>query len=689
LTDTYASLKKLFKPKSVAIVGASEDVEKLSGQPLRNLIKVGFKQNVFPVNPRIESIDGMKCYKSLQDIGQSIDVAIICLPAEKAIDSVEECLNLNVPIAIIAVSGFGEMGTEKGKQLQDRLSSLAAKGIRIVGPNCNGIYNIHDRISIGYNVTHSWVLDKGGVAVLSHSGALFSSIVALGSTYGKGLGFSYFVSAGNEADLNLADYLEYMIRDNNTRVIAMILDSVHQIEKFRQLCQEARARGKYLVAMKIGNSETGVQATLAHSARLSGSSRSYNALFEECGVIKVDNLEALVGACTILEKYNLNGKSGLSGMSTSGAGCAVMADTAELFGLRFPTISQTTADGLSKHIGFSRPMNPYDIAGATTAMGYVSETLATDESVGFMLFYSTILQTEKHRTDLANHFSSTCYKLNRMPFLVIAPGPLSPEEMSIYQQNDIIVFNNSDNVFQILKSLNDANNYIYSDNDEEVSAGNNYLTGQIDLLNYENLSQILDDLEIQQPQQVYVEDLDQITEICHQIGYPIVIKGISSESTHKSDMGLVWTDVISDDDVNKIRQTLRNFIDKAVKIDGVLIQEFIKGEAEVLIGVNKDPDVGYVLVIGSGGKYAEVYNDIETCTIPASRDKIRRMLLKTKVGQVLNGSRNNGLTPEPIVDIAFRLQSIVQAGGIGIQSIDLNPIIVNTKKAVAVDVRIL
>jgi acetate---CoA ligase (ADP-forming) len=682
--ETLYSLEKLFRPQAVAIVGASVDPGKLSGIPLRNLIRIGYKGRIFPINPKEKSIDGIKCYQSLKDVNEPIDVAMICLPAEKAVLAVEECLELKIPAAIVAVSGFGEVGTSKGKQLQEKLSALAKKGIRIVGPNCNGIYNIHDRISIGYNVTHGWKLDKGSIAVLSHSGALFSSIVSLGSTFGKGLGFSYFISAGNESDLNLNDYMEYMVNDDNTQIIALILDRIDQIEKFKSLCRRAHSIGKHIVALKIGNSETGIQATLAHSARLSGSARSYKKLLEECGVFQVDNLEALVGVCAVLDKYSLCGKSGLSGFSTSGAGCAVMADTAEQYGLTFPILSENTLKIMKEITSLSTPMNPYDIAGNTNALSILSEYIAQDEKVGFILFYSTILQTEKFRMGMATNFSKECNRLNRFPFLVIAPGPLSTEENKIYQENDIIVFNNAHLAFQVIKAINDT---IIHKNVNSIEETNTNQEIKSERAKANNAIEFFKHLDIPQPKQVFVNTPDELYEASLQIGFPVVIKGISKEHTHKSDKGLVWLNVKSKDDIEKIHQLICSYQKKGLKFDSFQVQEFVSGEIEVLIGINKDPEVGYVLILGSGGKYVEVYDDIELCLIPATREKIEKAFLSTKAGRILNGYRNNGLSLEQVVDIAYRLQEIVQFNDI--KSIDLNPVIANPKKAIAVDVRIL
>ena len=431
----------MFRPRSVAVVGASEDPEKLSGQPVRNLLKTGYRGKIYVVNSRAESVSGIRTYESMSRIEESVDVAIVCLSGNPAVKATEECAERGVPVAILASSGFAEVGTPEGRDLQEQLARIGNRGItRVVGPNCNGIYNALDRVSIGYNVTHGMVLKPGDVAVLSHSGALFSSVVALGEKMGSGLGYSYFVSAGNEADLNLLDYLEYVIEDEPTHIVALVLDGIGDVGRFRSLCRAAEARGKRIVALKIGQSETGVDATLAHSSRLAGSARGYRALFAECGVVQAPSLEVLVGACAVLSKYVEIRSYDAVGLSTSGAGCALLADTAERYDISFPSLRPETIDAMDRRKGFGTPMNPFDVgaSGAGSTMGYMSRTMASDLGAGFTLFYSTILQTEHTRAAMAEQYASSCNELGRPPFVVIAPGPLTPEETRIYNKNDIV-----------------------------------------------------------------------------------------------------------------------------------------------------------------------------------------------------------------------------------------------------------
>ncbi len=687
--ETLASLQKLLRPRSVAVIGASTDPEKLSGQPLRNLLKGGYKGNVYVVNPNIESIEGVRCHKTVAEIAAPVDVAMICLPAEKAVQAAEQCADVGIPNVIVAVSGFSETNTEEGKALQRRLSAVAERGTRVTGPNCNGIYNVLEDVSLGYNIIHSMNIKKGDIAILSHSGALFSSIVSLGKNFGNGVGYSYFVSVGNEADLTIVDYLEYMIEDPGTKIIGLIIDSISDVQRFGYLAKQAREKGKTLVAIKLGVSETGAKAAQAHSSRMAGSAKNYQALFRKYGIIQAHSIESFVGILAILQKYRIKDKTGLIGVSTSGAGCAILADSADKYGLRFVPLSANTLAAMEKQKGFGVPMNPFDIGASNpVSIGFMSQTMANDEAAGFVLFYSTILQTEKLRRKVAELYSESCKNMGNMPFLVIAPGPLSPEEMDTYQKHDIVVFQSTDAAMDAVRSIIEAKNSVTEDDSPGLEHAPRDGRIAAHHLRPENVWTALQQVGIPVPRQTVVSSVDDVWPACREMGYPVVIKGLSGRFTHKSDLGMVWVGVTGDEQVHEIAAFLKRVADQ-VALEAVLIQEFVQGEAEVLVGVHKDPDVGYVLLCGSGGKYTEVLDDVGVCLLPASRERIAETLSRTKIGKIIDGYRNNGLSPKPVVDIAYKLQRLLFVHHQPIAAIDLNPVILNPERATVVDARLI
>jgi acyl-CoA synthetase (NDP forming) len=378
------------------------------------------------------------------------------------------------------------------------------------------------------------------------------------------------------------------------------------------------------------------------------------------------------------------------GVSTSGAGCAILADSADKHGLSFFPLSEKTLKTIEKEKGFGVPMNPFDIGASNPiSIGFMSGTMANDDEAGFVLFYSTILQTEKLRKKVAELYSCSCKNMDKMPFIVIAPGPLSAEEMDVYRNDDIVVFQSTDPAMDALRAIIEAGSSTVEENRQLLqNIHRDVLMMDDGSINQENMYAVLQKIGIPVPKQRMVASINDVMGACHEIGYPVVIKGISTKFTHKSDLGLVWVDVSGDDQVKEITAYLKEVSDQ-VFLQGVLIQEFVKGEAEVFVGVHKDPDVGYVLLCGSGGKYTEILDDIEICMLPTSKENIAKTFSRTKIGKIINGYRNNGLSPDKVVEIAYRIQRLLFINNDHIVAIDFNPIILNAERATVVDMRMI
>ncbi len=281
----YPNLEPLFRPNSVAIVGASDDTRKPSGLPVKNLLDHGYKGKVFPVNPKRDTIQGLKAYPSITDIPDEIDVAIVVLPAAACPPIVRECAEKGVKAMVIPVSGFAEDG-EEGKKRQREIEEVCkSKGIRICGPNTNGLLNLYAGVALGYSYAQEVVI-PGRLGYISQSGALLSSTVP--RFVNRGIGFSYFVAAGNQADLDAFDYARYIIDDPSIDVIAMYVEGFKNPEKFLDVADLALEKGKPIVIMKIGRSELSAEAAMSHTGSVVGSDAVFDAVCRQKGVIRVD-----------------------------------------------------------------------------------------------------------------------------------------------------------------------------------------------------------------------------------------------------------------------------------------------------------------------------------------------------------------------------------------------------------------
>jgi acyl-CoA synthetase (NDP forming) len=302
----------------------------------RNLIRCGFEGRIFPINPSGEDIEGLRCYRTIAELPEAPDCAFVALPAEQSVEAVRQCATAGVRAVVVGSNGFAETGEREGIERESALAAITrAHGLALIGPNTNGIFNANAKFSLGYNHSHSEPILPGTISVASHSGAMFDGIA--GRLRKSGIGLAKFVPVGNEAALGLLDLFEYFIADPDTRVIGLVIEGLSDGQRLRDLAARAEQAGKPVVALKIGRSKVGAEASLAHSSRLAGSARAYDALFDACRIAGVRTVEGLVGCCTLLAARAEAKKPEdrrIICITSSGAGGALVADFAEDHGLR-------------------------------------------------------------------------------------------------------------------------------------------------------------------------------------------------------------------------------------------------------------------------------------------------------------------------------------------------------------------
>ena len=450
------AITRLLHPRAVALIGASNDDQKFSGQPLRNLLNAKYPGAIYPVNRRGGAIQGVKAVTRICDLPDGVDVGLLMVPAASCASAVRELGEVGVPTAVVAVSGFAEMGTAEGERLQDELAQAAEEsGVRLLGPNCNGLYETREPLPLGYNYTHSQNLEAGSVALISHSGALLGGFLPLLEGYGHGL--SAFISCGNEVDLKLTDFMDHFVDDPNTSVIALILDGVSDGPGFRRALRRARALDKPVVALKLGNTSAGTNAAQAHSSRMAGAQAAYEAVFSAEGVVSVPTLETLAVVSAVLAAGRRPYRHTVVGTSTSGAGGILLADTLGARGLQVARFSEKTQQVMAPLAGFARVMNPFDIgaAGPTTIESNL-EALATDEGAGALLFYLTPPPTQTWRQALADGVATVASRQPKLPVLVISPAPISGDEADTYRAAGVPVVGSLLDAVTALKALVDV-----------------------------------------------------------------------------------------------------------------------------------------------------------------------------------------------------------------------------------------
>jgi acyl-CoA synthetase (NDP forming) len=591
------------------------------------------------------------------------------------VQAVRDCAAAGLTSVIVGSAGYAESLDAEGAERQRELQRIAIDAkIRIVGPNCNGIYNAHHPLSIGFNTAHAKRQKAGGVSIFSHSGALFDAMAGRLAMLGAGL--SLFASAGNEADLSVLDYMEYGISHAPTRVIALLIDSLDDGPRFRRLALQAHAAGKPVVALKIGGSAAGAAAAVAHSSRMAGDAASYQALFDASGVPTVKTLEGLMTAAALLEKYGRRpGK--LGALSTSGAGASLIADRCDALGVPLANLSQDTHAAIDAQKMFSRIGNPLDLGifGGMRRAGEIPALLMADPGVTVAL--GLMHSMNPWQGDPIRDALAKGREMSEKPLLIVSPGGMPASERESYTSRGMDVFTETDILLEgIGAMLAPPPAPIPADTPGVAPPMPNRQLTEPESLN------LLLGCGVRAVPTVECPSLGHALSAARAIGYPVVLKGVVEGVAHKSDKGLVHVNLTDAQALEAAYASLR--------CPNVIVQKMVKGDLEAIVGVTRADGVGLVLLAGLGGIYAEALGDATVWPIPVSRAAIEEKLATSSLGRVLASHRwPHAGAAGALVDLLLAVQRAAMALDDRLQAIDVNPVILGAAGALAVDALVI
>jgi len=677
------AINRLLKPRSVAVIGASADPAKTAGRPVSYLLKHHFAGAIYPVNPKVAEIGGLQCFPDIASLPETPDVGIVLLGAERAHLAVRDLAARGTAAAIVLASGYTETG-EHGAQRQQQLIE-AAGGMRILGPNTIGLVNLSDNIVL--SASGALEMDhfpQGAIGVVSQSGGILGSLLSRAAA--RGIGLSKLVSTSNEVDLELADFIDALVDDEATRVIALYVEAVRHPEKFRAAALRAARAGKPIVAFKIGRSEAGAQAAVSHTGALAGADRMYDALFRQTGVIRAQSFADLLDIPAALASgRHLRGKRVAILTSTGGAGTLV-SDSLGVAGFETPAPDEATAAALralqtGDHAALDR--NPIDVtlAGLQPDLlrGAIRALLASPsyDALAIIVGSSGLAMPE-----LMAGAIQDCLPLSDKPVVAFV-SPHAPEVAALLTQHGVPAFAAPESCTAALASMLHA---------AQLRAPAEQV--QADPVPVEDLpSGTLDEAQAKQlfarfgvpcAKEIVVHSAEEAQRAAHQLGGRVVLKILSGEITHKSDVGGVAVN-LSPEQVGARLHAMAAEVESRARMrpHRFLVQEMVQGSTELILGMHRDA-IGTAILLGMGGITAELFKDTTMRLLPSQggldRDEALAMAHELKTWPLLDGFRGRPVADvEALVDAIVAFSRMAAQLGDRLLEAEVNPIFVLPK----------
>lgn len=672
-----AALDRLFRPKTVAIIGASADPSKTAGRPLHFLRRHGFAGNAWPVNPRYDEIAGERCYPDLAALPGPPDAAIVLVGPNRAEAYVRDLAAMGAGAAIVLAGGYAETG-EAGAHRQESLRA-AAGSMRLLGPNTIGILNIID----GITLSASGALDvedrpAGHIAVVSQSGGILGSILSRASA--RGIGLSQLVATGNEADLDVCDMVEYLLDDDATSVIALYLEGLRRAGRFRDIAQKAAARGKRLVVYKVGRSAQGARSAASHTGALAGEDRLYDALFDKTGVIRVDRYADLIDVPMALSAGPIASGNRIAVLTATGGAGALVADVAGMAGLDTPLPGPATAARLAtvfSHDGFVADRNPIDLTLAGNSPEVIEGTLsALIDSPDYDAVIAIAGSSAVGQPDLLAVPTIAAAARATKP-IVVYTSPSAPEIIRRLNRAGVPAFDSPESCAAALEAL--ARRIRPEDPTQPVAASvPARFEARSGALNEAESHEIFAAFGIPPVREVIARDPVEAARLAPSIGSEVVTKILARGVAHKTELGGVRVGVPVAE-VEKACREMAAEVDGRLPgaFEGFLAQERVIGGTEMILGFVRDPQLGPAILLGGGGIAAEAFDDTAISLCPLTPGDVAGMLEALKTARLLRGFRGR-----PAGDVAALIEAVLgfdrmcRAFGDRLVEAEINPLFV-------------
>jgi len=698
-------MEKILSPKSIAIVGVSNDLQKVGSVLLRNLLEGGYNGKVYPINPKYTELQGRQVFPNILAVNDDIDLVCISLPYQLVEEIVDQCIMKKVKTVLIISAGFSETGQE-GRELEERIANkLKGARIRLIGPNCLGFINNKAKINLSFARSNP---GDGNIAFISQSGAFCTAILDMAEESNSG--FGYVISVGNKADINENELLPYFISNPLIKAIAIYLEEFSDGKEFVSIAQRSK---KPILLIAPGSSEKSKQAISSHTGSLASSYDTVLAAVKKANLLLAENSEELYKLIELVDMgYMPKGKN-VAVVSNAGGPGITAVDSAEREGLEIISLGEKTQQKLKRDLPVEASFeNPVDVLGDAKSDRYASaiETVIEDVNTNSVV----ILLTPQLMTDIegtANAIVEISKKTSKPLFACFLGGKEVKNGFKILTENKLPWFNDVQEAMHLISKLA---NFEQNKNLNKIVDSNKFLRKtrnkkelfefvegdeEIKVLPDDLAIKILNEFGIDTPKQIVTSSLEQARDFAS-TAFPVAIKASAQDLAHKTDHKGLYLDIRTISEFEKSFEELKETITKVTGNTSpeILIQEMVDSKIEFFIGANREGDshiyekegigFGHLVAIGKGGVYTEVYKDIKHVLIPETREKVNAILSETRFSMIIDGYRGKPkLAREKLLDLIMKIQSMLITYP-EIVSMDINPVMLNESRAVVVDIKL-
>jgi len=688
--DPLAALESIIRPSSVVVIGANESLGKLTSGTVSNLLRHGYAGRLHVVNPNRDQVFGIPTLRSLDDLPEVPDTAVIVLGARHVAATIDACGEFGIQTATVVASGFGEGGarTDGDAAVESLTASLARTGIRILGPNTAGLLNISDNYVPRASQNHPVELMAGRVGIVTQSGGLCNTLLNRAQAHKVGVGLA--VSTGNQMDLDLWDVGQYMLADDTIVVIVTIIEGFGDSAKFVRFAKEATEAGKPVVALKLGTSEAGRRAVQTHSGSMAGASSVHRAVLRDLNVVQVDELDELWEVASLFTSWGMPSvpMTKLGIITPSGGDGVIAADEASRLGLRVPEPSHATCEAFARVIPGGHPRNPFDTQAALVesppeTLTAQIELVAGDADADATLLALPVLATPFALSALGPHLDGISQaRPPRVAVSLWSAGGSTQDALEAVRAQGWPSFNGSVRAVRAIAH--------YASYTAGMHRPSGDWTGIVEersstLLTYWDARRVLQESGVPFNVANIVHDVEDAMRVAKNFDGPVTLKLSTTEFTHKADVGAVLPYLVDDTAIRHGAERLLDMLTQRGGGEGLVVEDYVDSVFPVFLGAHRDPEFGPILLVGLGGGFAEAYGDVARISCPASAVQVKAALENTKLVALL---RKYPVAFDSLVRLGADL-SLRMALDPTWASFDLNPLLVRADSSMlAVDARI-